>query len=81
MKPLGDNLFAHLEKYKSKSAFKKAGGKIYNPVTLFEPDWKMLDLKRCPFCTLKLYPNRERTLFFCKSKKHRRFAVKGEKLI
>ena len=76
-KSIGD-LFGGLGIYKSKAAFKKAGGQIFTPVTLFEPDWKLLDQKRCPLCGNRLKLNYQKTLYLCRGKKHpkRPFAIK-----
>ena len=66
--------------FKSKTAFKKAGGKILNPPVMFI-NWKALNDKRCPYCGNKLYQTYDRKLYLCRSRKHKKsFAISTAKL-
>lgn len=61
-------------KYSSLSSFKKAGGRIIRPQSLFGIDWSVKEKGACPICFHRLYVMRNGKLL-CKSKKH-----KGQKI-
>lgn len=69
------------DRFKSKTAFKKAGGIISAPQTLLPPSWDNLRLTRCPFCGNRLSFMTARNMYLCKSKKHKKsFVIGREKL-
>jgi len=43
--------------------------KVYNPKSLFPPNFELLRQGNCPICTRKLYWNMRKDKMFCKSKK------------
>lgn len=44
--------------------------KVYNPVTLFEPNWDALLERRCPICGNKLKIPRTNRIAYCHGRKH-----------
>lgn len=56
-------------RYSSKASFKRSGGKIIRPQSLFGADWTVKEKGYCPHCFCRLYLMRNGKLL-CKSKKH-----------
>ncbi len=53
--------------------------RIFYPKSLFQPDFKMLKVGRCPVCTKRLYWNIQKTIARCKSvKSNDKFFIRRE---
>lgn len=55
--------------------------KVYNPVTLFPPNFENLQKNKCPICGRKLYLTRNKKMAYCKSKVKDKFVIKGQVLL
>jgi hypothetical protein len=55
--------------------------KVYNPVSLFPPDFSNLSKNLCPICGRKLYLTRDKKLARCKSKANDKFVITSQRLI
>lgn len=49
--------------------------RVFNPQTLFPPNFENLKENLCPICNRKLYWNREQSKAFCKSKQKDKFFI------
>lgn len=49
--------------------------------SLFYPDWNNLKKCLCPVCSRKLYPMRDKNLFYCRNKGHKRFVIHSHKVL
>lgn len=76
-----DGLDRYMGKFKNKTAFKKAGGKILNLPILFM-DWDALKTGRCPYCGNKLKPIKDGEYYKCQGAKHsqKAFVIGKKKL-
>lgn len=55
--------------------------KVYNPDTLFEPDWSLLIHTRCPLCGNRLKTLRNKKFSICSGKKHgKSFIISAKRL-
>lgn len=53
--------------------------RIFHEITLFPPDWELLKKNRCPICGNKLKENKQKTIRYCKGKKHRNnFVIRND---
>lgn len=70
------------DRFKNKTAFKKAGGIISAPQTLFQYDWSMLKQQRCPICCNRLKYMKSRQMYLCRGAKHpkKSFVIHRKKL-
>ena len=55
--------------------------KVYNPKTLFPPNFELLQKNLCPICGRKLYLNRQKTIARCKSKVKDKFIIQTKVLL
>lgn len=55
--------------------------KVYNPKTLFPPNFENLQKNLCPVCNRKLYPNMQKTIYRCKSKAGDKFVIRSKILL
>lgn len=55
--------------------------KVYNPQTLFPPNFENLQKNLCPICNRKLYLKRDKSRAFCKSKVKDGFTISGRRLL
>lgn len=55
--------------------------KVYNPRTLFPPNFENLQKNKCPICGRKLYLTRNKKTAYCKSKVKDGFVIKGQTLL
>ncbi len=55
--------------------------KVHTPITLFEPNFEKLQKNLCPICGRKLYLNRQKTIFRCKSKINDKFVITSRRLL
>lgn len=55
--------------------------RVFNPETLFEPEWNLLKLNRCPLCGNLMKFTFDGKSAYCSGKKHRkRFFLSMESL-
>lgn len=54
--------------------------RVFNPTSLFPPDFNMLKDSRCPLCNYKLYFPRSGKIAFCKSKRNDKFVITKARL-
>lgn len=53
--------------------------RIFYPQTLFEPNWKALNVQCCPLCGNKLKLTQNHKIFYCHGRKHLRpFVMKSK---
>lgn len=55
--------------------------RVFNPQTLFGPDFEMLRKFRCPVCSRKLYWRADKKIAFCKSKMRDKFFITQHRLL
>ena len=55
--------------------------KVFNPKTLFPPNFGNLQKNLCPICGRKLYLTRDKRIARCKSKVNDKFIIKGQTLL
>lgn len=55
--------------------------KVFNPQTLFPPNFEMLQKFRCPVCSRKLYWRVDKKIAYCKSKVKDKFFITQHKLL
>lgn len=49
--------------------------RVFNPSTLFPPNWDCLLKGRCPLCENKLKTTRKGNIAYCRGKKHKKSFV------
>jgi len=54
--------------------------RIFYPQTLFEPNWKALNINCCPLCGNKLKLTLNKKIIYCKGVKHRKPFIMRKKL-
>lgn len=55
--------------------------RVFNPVTLFPPNFENLQKNLCPICGRKLYLTKDKRIARCKSKLNDKFIIKGQTLL
>jgi hypothetical protein len=55
--------------------------KVESLGTLFGPDWGKLKEGRCPLCFNKLKPMLNKPIYYCQSKKHKKFIISKNKVL
>lgn len=54
---------------------------VYNPQTLFPPNFENLQKNLCPICNRKLYITANKKLAYCKSKVNDKFTISSKRLL
>lgn len=55
--------------------------KVHNPITLFPPNFELLQKNLCPVCGRKLYITRNKKMAYCKSKQNDKFIISSKRLL
>ncbi len=55
--------------------------RVFNPKTLFPPDFSSLQKNKCPICGRKLYITANKKMAYCKSKVNDGFTISGRRLL